>query len=419
MSKIVIPAILDDIFNVPRDGTNIKNEEDSQEVAYATALNSNTALSFEDKASNLKGQIAPLSEKTEEIEYITKPLVSVVTKVEPLVVESKIAVTKEELLPIVSEPIRGESRHESSQQSSDYERVLAQAIPVSNQQPKINKQMDAEPAVAPIPIDENEDDEDDSKIRVQLESDDNSPPADPVITNENEEGWLLESSSPKYNQFYAEKRRMIPRLLRGGKIPVDQYSKELIEAQVNTKVEMYDYELIAEKMTEIRQWQTRILEIRGHILSQYHSWKRMVELFHGILAKAEYAKPAICQQGTNYNHMRDMELYLTDLDYLQEFSKDVLANLSNHFESLSRQVTLAMPLKTIERFEQTAVPLPPKVVAPEPLKPVVKKSDLSGFDRLENRPENVVNQKDSGTKKSNSNSTDALPKKNMDWDEIK
>lgn len=417
-----IPQELDDIFNIiPRDGSNIKTEDESQEGAYAAVLNSNSVAPFEEKASALAKKIEQVAGPQEEVEYIAQPPKAEAPKPEPAKAEAPkpVAPPAEPVKPKPVTPMEGSS-NESRPQAS-HERILAEALPSKGDLRKADQQVEAQPPVHSSDGDGAEDDEDEPEVRAEHERDTGgSEPAQAAIAaNMSEDGWLLESPAPKYNQFYAEKAWMIPRLMRGGKIPVEQYRKELAEAYVDTKVEMYDHERMSEKMTEIRQWQTRVLQIRGHVLAQYHSWKRAVELFHGILARAEYAKPAVAQQGVVYNHMRDMEMYLADLQYLHDFTKEILANLASHFESLSRQVTLSMPLKSVERVEAPqGVPLPPPTNVPDTPRPVTKKSDLSGFDRLENG----VNQKDSAPQKSkNSSKSSAIsdaPKKPLDWGDI-
>lgn len=425
MSK-PIPQELDDIFNIiPRDGSNIKTEDESQETAYASAITGNSSVSFEEKASVVAKKLASVSGPQTEVEYVAQPPKNEQPKVE----QPKIEPPKAESPKIeVSEPVKSTistskegSSHDPKPQSS-HERILAEALSGKSDLGNSHREVEAKPTVHSVDADDDEDDKDEPEVRPEHERDSGSiePTTTQVtVVTESEDGWLFESTAPKYNQFYAEKVWMIPRLLRGGKIPFEQYRKELSEAYVDTKVEMYDHERISEKMTEIRQWQTRVLNIRGHVLAQYHSWKRAVELFHGVLARAEYAKPAICQQGVVYNHMRDMEMYLADLEYLYDFTKEIMANLASHFESLSRQVTLSMPLKSVERTDiPQSIPLPPPVNLPTTPKPVQKKSDLTGFDRLENG----VNQEDFTTQKSKNISTSSAPsnaqKKPLDWDDI-
>ena len=401
---------LDDIFNIPRDGSNVKNEDDSQEGAYAAVLNSNSTAPFSDKAEVLAQKIAPAVAPQDQIEYVSQP---------PKVEQKPNVASAPKIETVV--PLPEGSKNDQRQQSSP-ERILSEAIPGKDNERRPNPQVEVKPIAHTADGDGADDGEDEPEVRTEHECDSGSDQSatGTQIAVENEDGWLLESPAPKYNQFYAEKKWILPRILRGGKIPVDKFRKELSEAYVDTKVEMYDYELISQKMTEIRNWQTRVLQMRGHVLVQFYNWKRTVELFHGVLARAEYAKPAICQQGVIYNHMRDMEMYLADLQYLHDFTKELGANLVSQFESMSRQVTLSMPLRSVERTEAPQqVPLPPPVSVPDTPKPVAKKSDLSGYDRLENG----VNSKEFSPQKSknistSSESSDAAPKKKIDWSDI-
>lgn len=412
MSKI--SEELNDIFNIPRDGSNIKVEDDSQEGAYASVVNSNSNVPFSEKASIVSQKIKEVARPQEEVEYVSQPP-SVVT-------EEKVAVKPAEVKVETPKPLVQTSMEASKHVNTEPEAILTKALSVKDNERSENISMDTKPAIRDTDGDESEDSDDASEVRPEhehTEGSDEHASSKVISCTENADGWLVESPAPKYNQFYLEKSWMIPRLLRGGKVPVDKYRKELSEAYVDTKVEMYDLELIAQKMTEIRGWQTRVLQIRGHVLAQFHAWKRAVELFHGVLARAEYAKPAICQQGLIYNHMRDMEMYLADLQYLHDFSKEMLGNLMSHFDSLSRQVTLSMPLKGVERTEYAVeTPMPPALNLPDSPKPVAKKSNLNGFDKLENN----VEQKDSSPKKPNnismSKAPSNAPKKALDWDNI-
>jgi hypothetical protein len=413
---------LEDIFNIPRDGSNIKDDE-SQETAYADALLGNSNVSFEKKAAELNSKLSKIpTPVTEEIEYGSEPLKNDSAKTEELKPEIKESPEKVKLVTEVS--------NNEKESKGDMANILAQAIPTTKSQPVVNISLDNEQASddktsKPVVHEESK-----SEVRTQLPNIPRSEdvPEKEFIGIENEDDWLLESPSPRYSHFYDEKKRILPRLLRGGKLPIEKFSNELKQIKINTQVDMYDHFNIANKMTEIRQWQTRVMEIRGRVLSQYHSWKRSVVLFQGLLARAEYSKPAICQEGTNYNHMRDMELYLTDLEYLHDFTKEMLANLESQFESLSRQVTLSMPLKTIERYEEKnvqvvhpvekTVPQENVEVKRQPVEikrePSDIKRDFSDFDSLDNR----VKDEGSSSKKSNNNK-ESTPKKATGWGVIK
>lgn len=406
---------LDDIFAIPRDGSNIESE--SQEAAYADAMQGNTTVAFEQKAAEVNATLSKIpSTITTEVEYAsTPPIKPDIADVAPPKIEAPKEVKTEVQSISQAQPAK-EVKHEPESKTTTLEGIIEGAISAKNSKPQ--------PAEAVAPEQASDDEDGESTVHEEVEPEvrtklDSVPASQAASTEnaigiENEDDWLLEPPSPKYSAFYEEKRKILPKILRGGKLPISKYGQELMRASIDTKVDLYDHLRIGDKMTEIRQWQTRIMEIRGEVLSQFHSWKRAVELFRGLLARSEYSKPAIAQEGTNYNHMRDMEMYFTDLQYLHEFSKEMLTTLEHQFDSLSRQVTLTMPQKGIERYEQSSLQSAQSIVvsAPPPvLKMPEKKHDLSGYDRLENN----VEDKGFSPVKSNSNSKDKEPKIASGW----
>ena len=62
---------------------------------------------------------------------------------------------------------------------------------------------------------------------------------------------------------------------------------------------------------------------------------------------------------------------------MHDTSKDILANLDAAYDSLSRQVTMSMPQKSIERHEGGSGS--------------VQSPKLSDFDSIENKPQKGVN----------------------------
>jgi hypothetical protein len=133
----------------------------------------------------------------------------------------------------------------------------------------------------------------------------------------------------------------------GNKLPIDKWTEEMRNAFVNIKISFDDTDLIAEKMTAIQSKRDRVVQIKSMINSQFFLWKRIIPMMHGQLARIIYEKPAAKQDGVNYEHMRDMEEYFNDLEGIYETSKDILNNLDAAYDSLSRQVTLALPRQNV------------------------------------------------------------------------
>jgi hypothetical protein len=401
MSKIDIVTELIDIFNIPRDGSNIKSEDVSQEGAYADVINDADGILFSDKAESLNKKIAQ-SSTSEAVECVAQPPVVTIDEAPKIEVKAE---------PTKPKSLNSEGSKNDSAKPSDHERILSEAIPTKRNPAPQPQQVERPPTIDTVVVEDGDSDESDVAIRAEHECVAGSPQhTEEQVVVIDSEGWCLQSPAPKYNQFYAEKKAILPSLLRGGKIPIEQYRQELKQASIDTRVDMYDHDRIGKKMEEIRGWQTRIMDIRGHVLVQYFRWKRSLDLFRGLLARAEYAKPAICQEGVNFSHLRDFELYYCDLEYLYDFTKELLGNLMANFESLSRQVTLSMPLKSVERHEQPSL----AIVSSPPSKPAQSKTDLSGFDSLENS----VDQKVFAPEKSNTNSSSNAKKKTMEWGDV-
>ena len=64
----------------------------------------------------------------------------------------------------------------------------------------------------------------------------------------------------------------------------------------------------------------------------------MVELMHGVLARTQYERGK--QEGIQYEHMRDMEMYFAKLKSLHRISDNIQKNLDSAIDVLSRQVTI-------------------------------------------------------------------------------
>lgn len=410
-----LAAQLDDIFNIPRDGSNIA-EDDLQEAAYADASGGDIQTSFLKKASELNDKLSAIPTAVQEkIQYVDMPQKQDEPKSTRTEEPPKQAPKPEEVVnhveKIVSKPAVEKQSDESMRS------IISEAVSAAKSAHSESVSVAPKPTASAENSESPVHEEGEHEVRSQLPdvSGTENIHTQEFIGVENEDDWLLESPAPRYSNFYLEKKKMLPKLLRGGKLPIESFSSELNAIKIDTTVDMYDHINIANKMNEIRKWQTRIMEIRGRVLSQYFRWKRAIELWRGILAKAEYSKPAIAQEGTVYNHMRDMEMYFTDLEYLYEFTENLLKNLDGSFDSLSRQVTLSMPLKNVERYEQSATPTVTQNTQIPPTKLTEKRHDLTSFDRLEN----VVEDKGINQKMSNSNSTEPKPKKASSWSSIR
>lgn len=154
--------------------------------------------------------------------------------------------------------------------------------------------------------------------------------------------WLLEPPSDKYKPFYEAKADALSNILPDGQVPFEKYKKELREAHVPVNIQDINVEDLYEKMIEIQRWRERVTYISSHINQQYYLWDRFVEMLHGVLARTEYEKPALKQEGIIFQHMRDMELYNQHLKSMHSIANSVAKNLDASWDMISRSVTIMM-----------------------------------------------------------------------------
>ena len=168
--------------------------------------------------------------------------------------------------------------------------------------------------------------------------------------------WMVKSPAPKYDKFYEKKRYVINKCCIWGQIPFDAWRKELRESSVDVSVPSYDPQEIQEKMQVAHKYRERVKEMQTQINSQYFMWKRAIVLMRGSLARVESDKPVIKQEGVYYEHMHDIELYFAEIEGIHDVAEKVNKTLESAFECLSRQVTINMPLKPIERKSYQSKP---------------------------------------------------------------
>jgi hypothetical protein len=159
------------------------------------------------------------------------------------------------------------------------------------------------------------------------------------------QGWLLTSPAAMYNYFYTQKASLITNITRNGsQLPFDKLLDELRSSYVNTSVEMSDLQGMYDKLSQIQNYLDRVVQIKILATGQCSATKRGVELLRGVLAKVCYEKPAARQDGVNYDHMRDIEMYACQVESLEQCAKDVYHNLLEAKEILSRKISVAIEL---------------------------------------------------------------------------
>ena len=198
--------------------------------------------------------------------------------------------------------------------------------------------------------------------------------------------WKLKSPSGKFDWFYKEKASLISRILVDGPIPFSKYRQELKESSVDIAVPTFDTREIHQRMLNIQGIKERLKQIQIHCNSQIFLWERSVHLMHGVLARVENEKPAIKNEGIVFEHMEDMEEYYSHLRSTVKSADAVMKTLDSAQDCLSRQVTIAMPLKTVDRYAQKTESYSsleePQQAVPQVQQPKSVSPELSGYDGL-------------------------------------
>jgi len=200
--------------------------------------------------------------------------------------------------------------------------------------------------------------------------------------------WLFDNDNDRFDDFYHHKKRVINENLPDGQIPYRQWRKDLQEAYVTIDKHMlYDVQYLNEKLHAVQGWQDRVTEIAIQNNASYYTWQTIVAMFEGLLARTLYEKPALKQQGVNFEHMRDMFLYWSWIKTIHESTDKVLKNLENKRETISRTVTIVLqnmePKERVVTRVDTPTQSSPQYHRPEPPKAQPNPADLSAFDRLE------------------------------------
>ena len=239
-----------------------------------------------------------------------------------------------------------------------------------------------------------------SKIDESIEDhrlDDFSVDADSMIDGDKTK-WSLKSSSTMYEPFYRQKKRMLDSCLVGGQIEYSRWTKELEEAQVDVITDVFDQQVIINQMEQVQKHRNRVKYIGVRVNNQYFLFKRFAPLLRGYLARIQYLKPVLKQDGLVLEHMGDIEMYFERLEGLHKSVSDTENNLAAAYEMLSRKVTICMELPPAERRsrpEEKTYKLPvPEYEAPEEMKdfdelpsdatagPKEKKSGAVGWNAL-------------------------------------
>ena len=201
---------------------------------------------------------------------------------------------------------------------------------------------------------------------------------------------MLESQSSMYNGFYSKKRDFLFKYMVGGQIEYKRWTRELEEATVIIRGEVFDHQLIIDQMEEVQMHRERVKAIQVRVNNQYYTFKRFVEMMRGFLSRVEYLKPVIRQEGLIMEHMRDLELYFARLEALHDSATKTEKTLAAAFDTLSRKCTICMELKPAERMDiNKSVNISQSNTKYIPKKEVSIRAKSSDFDEFDDLPVNA------------------------------
>ncbi len=382
-NKKIDSSFIDDIFGIPQDGSNLTEDESE---AYTDLGKTATKVPFDAKVAEITsdivkaaGKVMTVVEKAAEKHQTKKEPVTPIEKKDDVEAAIRKAVPVDPTSTTSmfgdifgDEDTKAESpKTEKKEKDEDIEGGAVAIVMVTPKNPVpildiAKEEPKVETKVSKPAPKKSEDKVDDSGIIAQTQP---SKVSAPLIIGGKAtiHKWRLDSPSPKYNRFYEAKREALQdALLKGGELPFDQYYNELENANVDVTVgETFQAELVCGKMSECQKHRERIKQIQLRVNRQFFQWERHMDLFEGLLSRIEYERGK--QEGVKYEHMYDMESYFGELKSLHKSIDNVMRVLDSAFECLSRQVTVTMPMKDVERYS----------TGPKPLSPT-----LQGYDGL-------------------------------------
>jgi len=170
-------------------------------------------------------------------------------------------------------------------------------------------------------------------------------------TNNGKIVWFTQSPSRLFDQFYQIKKNFIDTYITNVKqINYDRFMYELENAKVDVSTEVLDKTILFLKMDEIQRNIDRVVHIQLKCYDQYFITKRFVELLRGSLARVQYLKPQLKQDGLILEHMGDLELYCKRLETVYEGANQIMKTLERAFDNISRKVTWALEPRNIDRY---------------------------------------------------------------------
>lgn len=368
MSKIE-PSFIDDIFGIPRDGSNIQDDETDTYPGTDGDKEKGAKIPFTEKVADLSKEIKLAVSAANNL--IENPMEKAVIKKESASQSSK----KDDIETAIKSAIPSDPKSPNLM----FGDIFATTVTVEKEEPKASPKPTVPRLEDAVRLE--------AKTLVKAESETEtrheSASIDQVKTDSTQQSqilpskkseplniadkqhirWKLSSPSPKFDYFYSQKRESLEDdLLVGGELDFDKSFKELEDSHVDVTVgETFQAELVAKQIQQVQKWRDRVKLVQLRVNRQYFIWARVMDLFGGLLARIEDVRGVEKREGIKHEHMYDMHVYFGLLESLHKSVTAVMANLDGAFECLSRQVTITMPMKDADRYSTGPKPLTPQL----------------------------------------------------------
>ena len=295
----------------------------------------------------------------------------------------------EDVFGIPSDPVKKDSDENSTSFEEGVEEIndtlkdMDEIVPVSKKEPEIVEEKD-EPKKDESKESTIDFEKETKQVQKEAESMNAPEKNDPVPIEDNvdsgdlpsgEISWLTVPPNARFNNFYKQKVSIIKEILKDKQIPFEKYENELRNSYCGVRSSIYDLPQLYNNMSEVHKIRDRVCQIRTEINSQYFKFERITELLRGLLARTLYERGK--QEGVQFEHMRDVELYLESLRSLYKIADIIHKNLDAASELLSRQVTIATTARPPNRNIETSPSHPNETYIHKEVP-----EELTGYDTL-------------------------------------
>lgn len=165
--------------------------------------------------------------------------------------------------------------------------------------------------------------------------------------------WNIESPTELYDGFYEIKKKQIQTFSGGRQLDFERLYADLYACNVDISTEVLDKDILMKHLDIVVQGINRVATIQVQVNHQQFVWKRFVELLRGALARVQYLKPVLKQEGLILEHMGDIEFYVERLNAIKDSAHKIMQSLERAFEAVSRKVSVMLTVQT-KYTERTA-----------------------------------------------------------------